>query len=261
LHHIAEPADVRATRARANLIGGSARGAGSRPFGLDVTIDAPNAVFVRGRGLNAELGGSVHLGGTTTDVIAQGGFSLIRGRLDILGNRLTLTEGNASLRGSLEPTIRLVAETQADDVAVRITLDGLASDPSVTFSSSPSLPEDEILSRLIFGRGLDAISPFQALRLASAVATLSGRGGAGTIGRLRDGFGLDDLDVTTGENGALEISAGTYISENIYTDVTVGAEGKAEINLNLTLTPSITAKGSVASDGNSSVGIFFEKDY
>ena len=93
------------------------------------------------------------------------------------------------------------------------------------------------------------------------MATLSGRGGAGTIGRLREGFGLDDLDVTTDAEGELEVRAGTYISDNIYTDVTVGADGQAEVNLNLTLTPDITARGSVSSDGSTGIGVYFERDY
>ncbi len=262
LQHIGLPAEVRATQTRAGLRGtGAGAGGGGPVYGLGITIEAPAAVFVRGRGLDAELGGMLTIGGTTQDVITTGGVKLIRGRLDFLGNRLALTEGSATLRGSLDPTLNLVAETQVDDVTVRVTVDGLASDPTVTFSSSPDLPEDEILARLVFGRGLDQISAFQALKLASAVATLSGKGGAGTIGRLREGFGLDDLDVTTDADGNLEVRAGTYISENVYTDVTVGADGKAEINLNLTVTPEITARGTVGSDGSTGIGVYFEKDY
>lgn len=257
--HIAEPADVRATRVRAGEIQTST-GSG-RPFGLDITVNAPNAVFLRGRGLDAELGGSIHLGGTTQAVAAEGGIRLIRGRMDILGHRLTLTEGDVSLMGSLDPSLHLVAETETDGTAVKIIVEGLASDPSFTFSSSPALPEDEILARLVFGRGVDQLSPFQALKLASAIATLSGKGGAGTIGRLREGFGLDDLDVTTDASGGLALRAGTYITENAYADVTVGADGTSEINLNVTITPALTARGSVAQDGSTSLGIFYEKDY
>ena len=199
--------------------------------------------------------------GAGADVVTTGDVKLIRGRLDILGNRLALTEGSATLRGSLDPTLNLRAETTAADTAIQIAVEGLASNPTVTFSSSPDLPEDEILARLVFGRGLDQISAFQAVKLASAIATLSGKGGAGTISKLREGFGLDDLDVTTGDDGALEVKAGTYISDNVYTDVTVGGDGRAEVNLNLTLTPSLTARGSVGSDGSTGIGVYFEKDY
>ena len=261
LAHVAEPAAVAATRARAGLTGGPGTGGGGTPYALDLLVTAPDRVFLRGRGLDAELGGTLRLGGTTQAIAAEGGFELIRGRLDLLGNRLVLTEGSATLQGSLDPFVRLVAETRAEDVAVRITVEGLASDPAVTFSSSPDLPEDEILARLVFGRGLDQISPFQALKLASAVATLSGKSGAGTISRLREGFGLDDLDVTTDARGEIAVRAGAYVTENIYTDVTVGADGRSEINLNLSISPSVTARGRVSTDGDTGIGIYFEKDY
>jgi translocation and assembly module TamB len=260
LEHIAEPTAVRATRRRAGLIS-QGRGGGAAPYALDLTIEAPSQIFVRGRGLDAEFGGALRLGGTTSDVIAEGGFQLIRGRLDLLGNRLVITEGRVTLTGSLDPYLRIVAETEASGTLVRIVLEGPASNPDVRFTSSPDLPEDEILARLVFGRGLEQISPLQALKLASAVATLAGQGGAGTIDRLRQGFGLDDLDVTTDAEGNTAVRAGTYITENIYTDVTVGQDGNAEINLNLTVTPNITARGSVSSSGESGLGIYFEKDY
>ncbi len=269
LTHIgAPPAAVQATRARAGLIGQSTAGGGTDLGGLDLTISAPpDRVFLRGRGLDAELGGGeLRLGGTTSRIEAQGGFELIRGRLDLLGNRLTLTEARATLQGDLDPPYVLVkAETQIDDVTVLIRVEGPATEPEVSFTSSPpDLPEDEILARLVFGRGgLDQISPFQALKLASAVATLSGRGGgAGTISRLRSGFGLDDLDVTTDDEGELSVRAGgAYISDNLYSDVTVGADGQSEINLNLTVTPSVTVRGQVSSDGDTGIGVFFERDY
>jgi translocation and assembly module TamB len=260
LRHVHEPASVRATRARAGLLQ-TGRGGGARPFALDLAINAPARVFLRGRGLDAEFGGSVRLGGTTANVIAQGGFQLIRGRLDLLGKRLVITEGNVTLQGGFDPYLRVVAETRADDIVVRIVVEGNASAPEVRFTSVPDLPEDEILARLVFGRSIEQISPFQALKLASAVATLAGQGGAGTVDNLRRGFGLDDLDVTTDAEGNTAVRAGAYITENIYTDVTVGADGKAEINLNLTITPNITARGRVSGSGGTGLGVYFEKDY
>ena len=78
---------------------------------------------------------------------------------------------------------------------------------------------------------------------------------------MRQGAGLDDLDVTTDEEGNAAVRAGAYLSDNVYTDVTVGAGGGAEVNLNLDITDDITAKGTVEDDGNSSIGLFFERDY
>ncbi|MCK8465164.1 translocation/assembly module TamB domain-containing protein [Aliiroseovarius sp. S1339] len=262
LRHINEPAAVRQTRAFAGLIiDTDPNGQTSRPYPIDITVRAPSQLFVRGRGLDAELGGTLRLTGTSANVVPVGEFELIRGRLDILGKRLTLTEGRVSMRGGFDPYVTFAAETQADDIVVRISLIGPASAPEVTFTSSPELPQDEVLARLLFGRNIAEISPLQALRLAAAVRTLAGKGGEGIVGKLRDNFALDDLDLTTDENGEATLKAGKYISENIYTDVEVGADGDTEINLNLSISPSLTARGTLGSDGKSSIGIFFERDY
>ena len=260
IRHVNEPADVRRTRSRAGLIEEAGESGPRKVHTLDLLLRAPARIFVRGRGLDAELGGQLRLGGTTRDVVPRGRFDLIRGRLEILGQRLTLSEGQVRLRGAFDPYLYLVATTQADDVEVRIIVEGLASDPKITFSSSPGLPEDEVLARLLFGRNLTEISPLQAVQLAAAVQTLAG-GDAGVLDRLRQNFGLDDLDIRSDETGATQATVGKYISEKVYTDVTVGSDGKSEINLNIQISPSVTGRGSVGSDGNSSLGIFFERDY
>jgi translocation and assembly module TamB len=226
-----------------------------------MTVSAPNRIFLRGRGLEAELGGGIALRGTTANLIPSGQFELIRGRLDILGQRVSFSEGSVTLQGDFDPFVRLVAETQAEDVLVRIIVEGLASAPEVSFTSEPQLPEDEVLARLLFGRGLDTLSPLQAAQLANAVATLAGKGGEGLVGRLRQNFGLDDLDVSTGESGATELRAGKYISDNAYTDITVDSEGGAEASINLDISPSVTVRGKVGSAGTTGIGIFFERDY
>jgi translocation and assembly module TamB len=228
---------------------------------LDLKLSAPNQVFVRGRGLDAELGGSLRLTGPTSDIIPQGGFELVRGRLDILNQRFVLDEGRIQMSGSFVPVLRFVASTEANGIVVQIILDGPASSPDISFTSNPELPEDEVLAQLLFGRSLSNMSAFQALELANAVATLAGGGSGGLLTNLRDSFGLDDLDVSQTDDGNTAVRAGKYISENIYTDVVVDSGGKTEINLNLDVTKDITARGSVDTTGNSSLGVFFERDY
>ncbi|WIV50342.1 translocation/assembly module TamB domain-containing protein [Marivivens sp. LCG002] len=266
--HVNAPSDVAATLGRAGLtlggveIGQAASGGSSRPFGLDLAINAPSKIFVRGRGLDAELGGRLTIGGTTANVIPVGQFDLVRGRLNILQQRFDLDEGAVSLQGGFVPFMRLVATSKArTGTTVRIIVEGPADEPEVRFTSTPDLPQDEVLSQLIFGRDLASITPFQAVQLAAAVGTLAGRGGTGVVDNLRAGIGLDDIDVTSDDNGNAAVRAGKYISDNIYTDVTVSSDGTTAIDLNLDLTDSFTARGSATSDGETSLGIFFEKDY
>lgn len=264
--HIKEVAAVKTTLERASVTAARADQNTSKsnvpPFPLDITITAPSRIFIRGRGLDAELGGTLQIGGTTQNIKPIGLFELTRGRINILQQRFDLTEGSASLRGDFEPYIRLVATTEArTGTVVSIIIEGPATEPHVSFTSTPSLPQDEILSQLIFGRDLQNISPLQAVQLAAAVGTLSGRGGGGLIDNFRKNIGLDDFDVTTDENGNAALRIGKYLSENIYTDVTVSSDGSTEINLNLDITDEITAKGTVDADSETSIGIFFERDY
>lgn len=268
IDHRGDRPPVRATRARAKLggtgtggKGGTGSDRGGAPIVLDISIEAPNEVFVRGRGLDAELGGQIRLSGTAADLRPIGEMNLIRGRLDILGKRFVLSEGKISLDGALIPYIRFVATTENDQVVSNVIIDGPANEPKISFSSIPEMAEEEVIAQLLFSRSLDNISAFQAAQLASAVATLAGKGGEGIVGKLRGSFGLDDLDVSTDDSGEVTVKAGKYLSDNLYTDVEVGGDGETKLNLNLDITPSLKARGSVGNDGNSSIGVFFEKDY
>ena len=263
LRHLREPSEVRATRARAGLLGGAGTGGANnaRAYGLDLTISAPNRVFLRGRGLDAELGGSVRLRGNTATVIPDGGLNLIRGRLDILGKRLVLSEAQLRLQGDFVPFIRIAASTESDGVTSSVLIEGLVNDPTVSFTSSPQLPQEEVLSRLLFGRGLETLSAFQAAQLAGAVASLAGKGGEGIVAKLRKGFGLDDLDVRTADDGTASLRAGKYIARNVYSEIEVDQDGKSQIQLNLDVTDSVTLRGRASSDGTTGIGIVLEKDY
>ncbi|HEY4199563.1 MAG TPA: translocation/assembly module TamB domain-containing protein [Devosiaceae bacterium] len=228
---------------------------------LNVNITAPNQIFLRGRGLDAELGGSVRLTGPATDIQPVGGFNLIRGRLSILGQRVTFESGSVTLVGDLDPYVNLVARTEGDDITVFVTVAGRASEIQVTFSSTPELPQDEVLSRLIFKRSMDQLSPLQLAKLAGAAASLAGGGGGSLVDSLRDAAGLSDLDVVTDDKGNVAVQAGTYIQDNIYLGVQAGANGQSKVTVNLDITGNLKAKGSVGADGNSDIGVFYEKDY
>ncbi|WP_091297001.1 translocation/assembly module TamB domain-containing protein [Gemmobacter aquatilis] len=264
LRHVAEPADVHATRQRAGQIAETAADGSSTSgpsYALDLRVSAPQRLFIRGRGLDAELGGEIHLQGTTDNVVPSGAFNLVRGRLDILGKRLTLSQALMQLEGDFDPYLDILASNESDGIISSVQIKGRATDPTVSFVSQPELPQEEVLARLLFGRDLTSLSAFQAAQLASAVATLAGKGGDGIIGKLRKGFGLDDLDISTDAEGGTSLKAGKYLSANTYTEVEVDQDGQASISLNLDLTDSVTLRGAAGADGETSIGIFKEKDY
>ncbi|CTQ33624.1 translocation/assembly module TamB domain-containing protein [Jannaschia rubra] len=266
IRHLSTPRPVQRTLARAGQTeearAEAARAESAGPaYGLDLTINAPGRIFVRGRGLDAELGGTLRLMGTTKNPITSGGFELVRGRLDILEQRFDLDEGRISFQGSLVPYIRLVATTQTDTITASIVIEGPADDIGVTFESVPEVPQEEVVAQIFFGRGLDQLSPLQALQLANSIAVLAGRSSGGLLDNLRGSAGLDDLDITTDDDGNVALRAGKYLSDNVYTDVQVDQNGEAAISLNLDVSPNLTVRGSAGAAGGTALGLFYERDY
>ncbi|AMS41668.1 hypothetical protein AA2016_2743 [Aminobacter aminovorans] len=236
---------------------------GSGALMLDVTVNAPNQIFVQGRGLDAELGGSLRLSGSSASPQAVGEFTLRRGRLSILGKRLNFTQGSVGFSGSLVPTINFAAETTAGDATVTIGISGEANNPKFAFSSVPALPEDEVLARLIFGRSMSNLSPLQIAQLADAAAQMAGIGGSTSLlSSLRATLGVDDLDIKTNEQGDTSVAVGKYLNDRTYLSIEAGDQpgsGKATIDLNVGR--GVKLRGQATDSGEAKGGIFYEKEY
>ncbi len=230
---------------------------------LDLTVNAPNSIFVQGRGVDAELGGRIKLTGAATSPEAVGSFELRRGRLEILGKRLNFTEGTLTFSGSTIPYINFVAESTASDATVTITVTGEATNPKFVFASVPALPEDEVLARLIFGRSMSNLSPLQIAQLAEAAAQLAGVGGSTSLlQNLRNAIGVDDLDVITDDQGGTSVQAGKYLNDRTYVTIQKGEKpgsGKARIDLNVGR--GVKLRGEATDAGEARGGIFYEKEY
>ncbi|MDK1478570.1 translocation/assembly module TamB domain-containing protein, partial [Sinorhizobium sp. 6-117] len=229
---------------------------------FDLVVSAPGQFFVRGRGIDAELGGELTIRGTAVQPIVSGGFDMRRGRLEILGKRLTFTRGRIGFGGDLIPTLDLDATSSAGSTTITVNVSGLANNPQVTFSSSPALPQDEILARLIFNRSLNNLSAFQIAQLASAVSQLAGGGSTSLLDGLRNKLGVDDLDVTTDESGGTQVRAGKYLNDRTYLELQQGSgasAGKAVINLDVGR--GVKLRGEAGGDGSAAGGVFFEREY
>ncbi|HEY1312682.1 MAG TPA: translocation/assembly module TamB domain-containing protein, partial [Steroidobacteraceae bacterium] len=101
---------------------------------LDVTLQAPQEILVQGRGLDAEMGGDLHLGGTTDTPLVSGGFDLQRGNFSIAGNKLNFTAGRVSFNGAglknkIDPTLDFTAQAAVTDVTATLRITGLADAP------------------------------------------------------------------------------------------------------------------------------------
>lgn len=229
---------------------------------LDLVLSAPsNNVFVRGLGIEAQLGGELKLSGTTRAPVTLGAFQLRRGSFDFGGRRLTFTRGNITFTGNTDPELDFIAETTTTDITARVLVSGPASRPVVSFSSTPTLPQDEVISRLLFGRSAGSLNGGQALQLAQAAAQFSG--GSGVLENVRRSLGVDSLELGTDAAGTGgQVGLGRRLNDNIYLGVRQGTStGSSRVTVDVDVTRNIRLQGATGADGAAEVGIGAQWDY
>ena len=253
------------------------------PINLDIGIDAPRAVFVRGRGLDSELGGDLHVAGTYTSPQVAGGFDMRRGTLSLAGASLKFSSGRVSFNGAgpkktLDPTLDFLAENVSGDVTATLTVGGYASAPTIELTSSPDMPQDEILSRLLFGIDAKQLGPLQMLGIGVALASISGvgYGGSDPLAAIQKRLGLDRLAVggSTGTDpNAATVEAGRYVTSRLYVGAVQSTTGITKLQAQIDLTKhlklqtvvgnsSTTAQGTTPqNDPGNTVGLVYQIDY
>ena len=259
--HVNAPEAVRQQEAAlARDSGGT--GGGGRPIGLDINVSAPGRIFVRGRGLDAEMGGSLRIVGTTADPQAVGSFSMRRGLLQVLTRRVQFNRGDVGFTGSLMPRLNFAATSQTSSAAVTITVTGEAAQPQIAFTSSPQLPQDEVLAQFLFDRSMSQLSPTQIAQLGASVLALTGGSTEGPLGALRQSLGVDAIDLETDGTSGPSLAVGKYLSDNIYLGVKQGTEaGSSRVTVDIDVTRSLKLRGEVGADGESKAGRFFEREF
>jgi translocation and assembly module TamB len=229
---------------------------------LDLTISAPNRVFVRGRGIDAELGGDLRLRGRLSDPVTDGAFDLRRGRISIAGTRLDFTQGRVLFTGDLTPTLDFVAQTRVSDVTATIAVSGSAREPDFAFSSEPDLPQDEVISRILFSKASGGLSAIQALQLAQVAAQFSGGGGNDVFERVRKSLGVDSLDVSVGTNGNPTVGISRSLNRRLSIGVKTGTEAAdSGVTVDFDVTRNIRLKGEADANGGTAVGAGVEWEY
>ncbi|MFZ0550452.1 MAG: translocation/assembly module TamB domain-containing protein [Steroidobacteraceae bacterium] len=271
-------------------------------IGLGIALDAPAAIFVQGRGLDAQLGGRLKIAGTTDSPQVTGGFTMIRGAFSLAGTNLNFTSGKVSfngqgLKGGIDPTLDFVAQSSVvynGPTTVTLTVSGFADSPKISLTSTPSLPQDDLLGLLLFGKPASQLSAIQLAETGAALASLSGIGGGGGGGSkwnpltwIKKAFGLNTLSVgsatpqnqtaanssqSSSTNGAM-LTAGKYVSKRVYVAASQSTTGYSQVQVNVDLSQYLklqtrlgngtaTAQGTTPeNDPGSSIGLAWQMPY
>jgi translocation and assembly module TamB len=247
------------------------------PVKLDVTVDLPGNLFVRGHGLDSQWRGRLSVTGTSTAPRIRGSLNALRGTFQFLGKSFQISRGTISFDGSerLDPALDIVAEISAADITAQVHIGGYASSPQVKLTSTPSLPQGEILARVLFGGSLSQISVGEGAQVAEAAAALAG-GGPGVLDRLRKGLGLDvlgfgkaptgiassSLNPSTSATSDPAISGGKYVMPGVFVGASQGLTPQSsQVTVQITVRPHVTVETDLGETGDSGIGVNYSYDY
>lgn len=241
------------------------------PWRLDLKADAPNRLSVSGLGLDSEWRARLAIKGTVDTPLITGRAVLIRGNYEFAGRRFDLERGAIRFQGESppDPSLDIVAQANIQGLNATIRVSGTGLRPEIDFASVPALPEDELLSRLLFGSSITNLSAPEALQLAAAVASFrEGAGGGGLnlnpINAIRRAAGLDRLrilpaDVATGQGTS--VAAGKYLGRRTYVEVITDGQGYSATRLEFQLTRWLSLLSTISTVGRQSASVRVSRDY
>jgi translocation and assembly module TamB len=238
------------------------------PWRYLIDANAPRGIEVDGMGLDSEWGGNIRLRGTTADPRIGGEVQVVprQGFYSFAGTRFELTRGRIAFDDSvpIDPRVSITAETNASGLAVTVNVTGSASQPDISFSSTPALPEEELLARLLFGGSITSLSATDALQLGAAVASLRGGSGIGPINQLRNAIGLDRLRIVAADPAlgrGTSIALGKNVTRRLYVEIITDGAGYNASELEFRITSWLSLLGSVSTMGRHSVAASYRRDY
>ncbi|BBC74146.1 conserved hypothetical protein [Altererythrobacter sp. B11] len=238
------------------------------PWRFLIDAHAPGGVAVDGLGLDSEWSGDVRLRGTTEDPRVGGSAKVVprQGFYSFAGVRFDITRGDISFDENvpIDPRIDILAETDVNDLSVQVTVSGNATRPAITFSSTPALPEEELLARLLYGGSITTLSATEAIQLGAAVASLQGGGGMDPINRLRSAVGLDRLRIVPADpalDRATAVALGKNFGRRFYVEIVTDGRGYNATSFEFRLTSWLSLLANINSLGRGGASVEYSRDY
>jgi len=236
------------------------------PWRFLIDARAPSRVDVDGMGLDSEWSADVRVRGTTEEMRIGGEANIIRGDYTFAGARFEVTRGRIEFdqTRAIDPRLDIQAETDANGIDVTVNITGNAMEPEINFSSNPALPDEEILSRLLFGGSITSLSATDALQLGAAVASLRGGGGLDPINQLRSAIGLDRLRIVSADpilDRGTSIALGKNIGRRFYVELITDGQGYSATDAEFRITSWLSLLATVSTIGRNSVSIEASRDY
>jgi translocation and assembly module TamB len=232
------------------------------PMDLDVTLRAPRRVFVKGRGVDVELSLDAHVTGSLANPSLTGVARVFQGSYDFAGKRFQFDETGTVYLASSADRIRLdlSATEQGPSLTATVHIKGTAAKPEISLTSTPSLPQEEILSQVLFGASASQLSGGQTAQLASTVTALASGGGFDVLGSLRTFARLDRLAIGGDQTTGFTVAGGKYLGDNVYVEVVGGGRQGPSVDAEWRIKRSLSLVSQIGQELGARISIRWTHD-
>ncbi len=210
---------------------------------IDVEADLGDQFRLKGKGIDAQLGGTVRVRLQERAMArATGAIHVIEGTYLAYGQKLQIERGVLTFNGPLDnPGINILAVRKNDDsintatsetnVQAGVEVRGTALAPTAKLVSTPTVADSEKLSWLVLGHGTDSVGSGELDLLSTAAGALLGGSSAGSMqNKLAGTFGVDSIAM--GRAKGLETTVLTVskrISQRAYVTIERGASSATSL--------------------------------
>ncbi|WGK56771.1 translocation/assembly module TamB domain-containing protein [Pantoea sp. SS70] len=214
------------------------------PINSNLVIHVGNDVRLSAFGLKARLNGDLKLVQDKNGLGLNGQINIPSGRFHAYGQDLLVRKGELQFAGPPDqPYVNLEAirnpEATEDDVTAGLRVTGLADEPKVEVFSDPAMSQQEALSYLLRGQGLNSDGDSNAL--TSALVGLGVAQSGQVVGKIGETFGVSNLAVdTAGVGDSQQVQVSGYVLPGLQVKYGVGIfDSLATLTLRYRLMPKL----------------------
>jgi translocation and assembly module TamB len=238
-----------------------------RRLGLDVTATVPRGTWIHLEEGSIEVMGEIRARQNPGEEIQlTGAIETVRGWYAFQGRKFQIERGRVVFTGGrkLDPVLDIVAVYKLPKYEIELVFGGNASKPALTLRSNPRLEQADILSVLVFGQPVGALSDGQRASLkGEAIKATTNYLAPGLRQSVAERLGVDNLEFDVGEGGGTKIGVGKYVTRDVYisTSQQLDEKKQQEYSIEYEIAPSWELKSSTTSRGESGIDIFWRKQY
>lgn len=186
----------------------------SIPIQSDLAINIGDDVTLDAFGLKARLTGALKVNQNKQGLGLNGQIDIPKGQFKAYGQDLQVRKGQILFSGPVDqPYLNIEAirnpENTANNVIAGVRVTGLADKPKVEIFSEPAFTQQEALSYLLRGEGLDKSGDADSSQMTAMLIGLGVGQSGQLVGRIGETFGVSDLALDTqgvGDNSQVVVS-------------------------------------------------------